>query len=89
MKNTKELDIGKSFVINEEGTKSKLYVNFSSQAALRATRAQRMAEQYGKKLEESTGVKLEKTNHEDYESPEKIEKRKRALEKLSTFKDVS
>ena len=57
---------------------------------IRATRAQRMAEQYGKKLEESTGVKLEpfQVNQEISESPEKQAKRKLAIAKLATFKDL-
>ena len=88
MENTKGSEIGEFFVINEDGTKSKLYVNFSSQA-LGATRAQRMAEQYGKKLQESTGVKLEpfQVKQDRSESPENLAKRKLAIAKLATFKD--
>lgn len=54
------------------------------------TRAQSMAEQYGKKLEEITGVKLEpqQTKHTETETLEMRMKRKLAVEKLATFKDL-
>ena len=54
------------------------------------TRAQSMAEQYGKKLEEITGVKLEpqQTKKIETETLEIRMKRKLALEKLATFKDL-
>ena len=54
------------------------------------TRAQLMAEQYGKKLEEISGVKLDpmQLKHDEVETPEVLAKRKRAMEKLSTFKDL-
>lgn len=57
-KKTKTFDKGKFVVIVKDGKESKLYVNFSSQA-LSTSRPQRMAEQYDKKLEETTGVKLQ------------------------------
>lgn len=89
MTNTSDSGKGKFYVINEDGTESKLYVNFSSKA-LNKTRAQRMAEQYGKKLEESTGIKLEpvQIKQDSIESSEKIAKRKLAIAKLVTFKDL-
>lgn len=54
------------------------------------TRAQRMAEQYGKKLEEISGVKIKikQKNDVEVESEEMREKRKLALAKLATFKDM-
>lgn len=54
------------------------------------TRAQRMAEQYGKKLEEISGVKIKikQENDVEVESEEMREKRKLALAKLATFKDM-
>lgn len=89
MKEIKDSDSGRFYVINEDGAESKLYVNFTSQS-LGATRAQRMAEQYGKKLEEVTGVKLEpaQVKQDSNESPEKIAKRKLAIAKLATFRDL-
>ncbi|MDP1657738.1 MAG: hypothetical protein Q8L73_00105 [Methylotenera sp.] len=54
------------------------------------TRAQRMAEQYGKKLEAISGIKLapQLVRHDDNETPEMLAKRKLAMEKLSTFRDL-
>ena len=54
------------------------------------TRAQSMAEQYGKKLEEITGVKLEpiQVKHDNAETPENLAKRRKSREKLATFKDM-
>jgi hypothetical protein len=49
-----------------------------------------MAAQYGKKLEEISGVKLEtqKIKHVETETLEMRIKRKVALEKLATFRDL-
>jgi len=54
------------------------------------SRAQLMAAQYGKKLEEISGVKLEtqKIKHVETETLEMRIKRKVALEKLATFRDL-
>lgn len=86
MKNSNDSNRGKFYVINEDGTESKMYVNFSSHA-LNKTRAERMAEQYGKKLEEATGVKLE-PKQDDTETPETLAKRKLAMDKLAGFRDL-
>ena len=54
------------------------------------TRAAQMAAQYGKKLEEISGVKLEtrKIKNVETETLEMRIKRKVALEKLATFRDL-
>jgi len=54
------------------------------------SRAQLMVAQYGKKLEEISGVKLEtqKIKHVETENLEMRIKRKVALEKLATFRDL-
>lgn len=54
------------------------------------TRAQRMAEQYGKKLEEVSGVKIKvkQDNNADLETAEMRDKRILAIAKLATFKDM-
>ena len=56
----------------------------------KSTRAQRMAEQYGKKLETVSGVKLapKKVKQDENESPEVLAKRKNAMDKLATFRDL-
>ncbi len=53
-------------------------------------RAELMAEQYGKKLEEISGVKLQpiQLKHYEAETSEILAKRKCDMEKLSTFKDL-
>lgn len=54
------------------------------------TRAQRMAEQYGKKLEEVSGlkVKVKQESNAEFETEEMQAKRKLALAKLATFKEM-
>jgi hypothetical protein len=54
------------------------------------SRAQLMAAEYGKKLEEISGVKLEaqKIINDGTETLEMRIKRKLALEKLATFRDL-
>lgn len=54
------------------------------------TRAQLMAEQYGAKLDKINGTlpQPRKIKQDDTETPEVLAKRKRAMEKLSTFKDL-
>ena len=54
------------------------------------TRAQLMAKQYGKKLEEISGVNLEpkETMQDEADTLEMRTKRRLAVEKLATFRDL-
>jgi hypothetical protein len=54
------------------------------------TRAQSMAEQYGTRLEEISGVKLEphQAKHVEIETVEMRTKRRLAVKKLATFRDL-
>lgn len=57
---------------------------------VKSTRAQKMAEQYGKKLQELNVIDQspKQLKHTENETPEMIAKRKVALEKLASFKDM-
>ncbi len=56
----------------------------------KTSRAQRMAEQYGNKLAKISGVKLEplKVKHVETETLEILAKRRIAIAKLASFRDL-
>jgi hypothetical protein len=83
------------FEIEPDGTKTKLHADrFTRPTELqnKPTRAQRMAEQYGAKLDQINGTKIahepRKIMHDETETLEMRTKRKVALEKLATFRDL-
>lgn len=83
------------YEVEPDGTISKLHADrFSrhTESQSKPTRAQHMAEQYGAKLEQINGTKIarepRKIKHDETETIEMRTKRKAAMEKLASFKDL-
>jgi hypothetical protein len=83
------------YEIESDGTISKLHADrFSrpTESQNKPTRAQRMAAQYGAKLEQINDTKIarepRKIKSDETETLEMRTKRKAAMEKLASFKDL-
>jgi hypothetical protein len=83
------------YEIELDGTKTKLHADRftrTSESQNKPTRAQRMAEQYGAKLDQINDTKIarqpRKIKFDETETLEMRTKRKAAMEKLATFRDL-